>query len=107
MPDLGLTPAYYGNPSATALSYAFDQGLRADLPAGVTYFDAFGFMHAVVANPGAFGFTDVTDPCLVGITPCSNPNRYLFGMTYIRRLPQTQFWQANLKRLLHPNLRRY
>ncbi len=78
MPDLGLTPEFYGNPNATAFSYAFDQALRANLPTGVTYFDTFGFMHAVVANPGAFGFTDVTDPCLVGITPCSNPNQYLF-----------------------------
>ncbi len=78
MPDLGLTPAYYGNPSATAFSYAFDQALQANLPHGVTYFDTFGFMHVVVSNPGAFGFTDVTDPCLVGLTPCSNPNQYLF-----------------------------
>ncbi len=38
-------------------------------------------MHLVVSNPGAFGFTDVTDPCLVGLTPCSNPNQYLFWDT--------------------------
>jgi cholinesterase len=77
-PDLGLTPAYYGNASATAFSYAFDQALQSNLPRGVTYFDTFGFMHLVVSNPGAFGFTDVTDPCLVGLNPCSNPNQYLF-----------------------------
>jgi phospholipase/lecithinase/hemolysin len=78
MPDLGLTPAYYGDPSATAFSFAFDQALRANLPKGATYYDTFGFMHAVVANPGAFGFTDVTNPCLVGLNPCSNPNQFLF-----------------------------
>jgi phospholipase/lecithinase/hemolysin len=78
MPDLGLTPAYYGDASATAFSFAFDQALQANLPKGATYFDTFGFMHLVVNNPGAFGFTDVTDPCLVGLTPCSNPNQYLF-----------------------------
>jgi phospholipase/lecithinase/hemolysin len=78
MPDLGLTPAYFGNASATAFSFAFDQALQANLPKGVTYFDTFGFMHLVVSNPGAYGFTDVTDPCLVGLTPCSNPNQYLF-----------------------------
>jgi phospholipase/lecithinase/hemolysin len=78
MPDLGLTPAYYGNPLATGFSFAFDQALQGNLPKGVTYFDTFGFMHLVVSNPGAFGFTDVTDPCLVGITPCANPNQYLF-----------------------------
>src|SRR5262249_49861258 len=63
MPDMGLTPAYYGNSAATAFSFAFDQALEANLPRGVTYFDTFGFMHLVVSNPGAFGFTDVTDPC--------------------------------------------
>jgi phospholipase/lecithinase/hemolysin len=78
MPDLGLTPKYYGNALATGFSLAFDQALQAKLPKGVTYFDTFGFMHVVVSNPGLFGFTDVTDPCLVGLTPCSNPNQYLF-----------------------------
>lgn len=78
MPDLGLTPAYYGDPSATAFSFAFDQALQANLPKGATYYDTFGFMHLVVANPGAYGFTNVTDPCLVGLTPCSNPDQYLF-----------------------------
>ena len=34
-------------------------------------------MHLVVANPGAFGFTDVTDPCLVGAnTVLPIPNQY-------------------------------
>jgi len=78
MPDLGLTPRYIGNPSATAFSFAFDQALQANLPKGAKYFDTFGFMHQVVANPGAYGFTDVTDACLTGLTPCSNPNQYLF-----------------------------
>jgi len=78
MPDLGLTPAYYGDPAATAFSLSFDQALQALLPHGVAYFDTFGFMHQVVANPGAYGFTDVTHSCLVGLTPCSNPNQYLF-----------------------------
>ena len=78
MPDLGLTPAFYGSISASGFSQAFDLTLQANLPKGVTYFDTFGFMHLVVSNPGAFGFTDVTDPCLVGLTPCANPNQYLF-----------------------------
>jgi cholinesterase len=83
MPDLGLTPLYIGlggmqQANATAFSYAFDQALQASLPKSVMYFDTFGFMHLVVANPNAFGFTDVTDPCLAGTTPCLNPNQYLF-----------------------------
>ncbi len=83
MPDLGLTPRYIGlggiqQAQATAFSYAFDQALQANLPQGVTYFDTFTFMHEVVANPGLFGFTDVTDACLTGLTPCANPGQYLF-----------------------------
>ncbi len=78
MADMGLTPAYHGNAAATAFSFAFDQALQANLPQGVMYFDTFGFMHVVVNNPGAFGFTDVTNACLVGTTPCANPNQYLF-----------------------------
>jgi phospholipase/lecithinase/hemolysin len=81
MPDLSLTPAYYGSASASGFSQAFDLNLQASLPKGVTYFDTLGFMHLVVSNPGAYGFTDVTDPCLVGLTPCSNPDQYLFWDT--------------------------
>jgi cholinesterase len=82
MADLGLTPAYLGNTSATAFSFAFDQTLHANLPKGVTYFDTFGFMQLVVSNPGKFGFMNVTQPCLVGMTLCSTQiqvqNQYLF-----------------------------
>ena len=80
MPDLGLTPAYFGDSNATAFSFAFDQALQANLPKGATYFDTFGFMHLVVANPGAFGFMDVTNPCLdiANNTICSNPSQFLF-----------------------------
>ena len=99
MPDMGLTPAYYGDQAATGFSFAFDQALQASLPHGVTYFDTFGFMHLVVSNPGAFGFTDVTDPCLVGLTPCTNPNQYLFWddlhpTTAADRLLAAQFAKA-------------
>jgi len=80
MPDLSLTPEFYGSAIAGGFSQAFDLTLQANLPSGVTYFDTFGFMHYVVANPGMFGFTNVTDPCLVDVTqlPCANPDQYLF-----------------------------
>ena len=87
MPDLGLTPFYLAQGStkaalATAFSLAFDQALQHGLPNGVTYYDTFGFMNLVVSHPGAFGFTNVTDPCLVALTPCSPKiqvqNQYLF-----------------------------
>ena len=87
MPDLGLTPFFLAQgrtqaAKATAFSLAFDLALQSSLPKGVTYFDTFDFMHMIVSHPGAFGFTDVTDPCLVALTPCSPKlqvqNQYLF-----------------------------
>ena len=33
-------------------SQQFNAALLAGLPKGVTYFDTYGFMHQVVANPG-------------------------------------------------------
>jgi len=78
MPDLGLTPDYYGNLGATQLSMYFNSLLLSELPKGVTYFNTFNFMHEVVGDPSAFGFTDVTDPCFNGVTVCANPGQYLF-----------------------------
>lgn len=83
MPDLGLTPeiralgpGYVA--AATFLSQYFNTKLLSELPTGVKYYDTFGFMNNVVAHPDAYGFTDVTDQCLVGSTPCSNETQYLF-----------------------------
>jgi phospholipase/lecithinase/hemolysin len=78
MADLSLTPAYYGDPAAQAFSQAFNSLLLANLPAGVSYFDMYDFMHAVVADPAAYGLINVTDPCLVGNNACPNPDQYLF-----------------------------
>ncbi|MBZ5727671.1 MAG: SGNH/GDSL hydrolase family protein [Acidobacteriia bacterium] len=85
MPDLGLTPRFraQGAPvaaGASALTDAFNAALQASLPAGVTYFDTAALLRAVVSNPGAFGFTNVTDPCLnlATSTVCNNPNQFLF-----------------------------
>jgi len=78
MPDLGLTPAFHGDAQATALSLYFNQLLLAGLPAGTTYFDEFALLHEVVGDPGAFGLTNVTDPCFDGVTVCQNPDQYLF-----------------------------
>jgi phospholipase/lecithinase/hemolysin len=78
LPDLGLTPDYYGNSALSAFSFAFNQLLQGSLPKGTSYVDMFGLIHEIAANPGAFGFTNVKDPCFNGITVCSNPDQYLF-----------------------------
>jgi len=78
MPDLGLTPDFYGNPLATAYAQQFNTLLLASLPSNATYVDTFNLLRSINANPAAYGFTDVTDPCFNGTTVCANPNQYLF-----------------------------
>lgn|SRR5215469_1925225 len=78
MPDLGLTPDFYGDPVATAYAQQFNALLLASLPSGATYFDTFNLLHQITSDPSAFGLTDVTDPCFNGTTVCSNPDQYLF-----------------------------
>lgn len=94
VPDLGKTPAAIatgpaGVAAASALTAFFDQSLVASLPlvdAGLNLqvLDTYSLIDGIAANPSAFGFTDVTDPCLTGAvnysggTACANPNQYLF-----------------------------
>jgi phospholipase/lecithinase/hemolysin len=78
MPDLGLTPDFYGNSTATGYSELFNAQLQVSLPVGATYVDTFGLMHQIVNNPSAYGFTNVTTPCLSGVTVCAHPGQYLF-----------------------------
>jgi phospholipase/lecithinase/hemolysin len=56
----------------------FNAQLFAGLPAGVQFFDTATLIRSMVANPVAYGFTNVTDPCLIGMTVCANPSQYLF-----------------------------
>src|SRR3546814_1628469 len=67
LPDLGLTPAFRagGAPmmaQGTALASAYNQALFAGLASqglSVIPVDTFGFLNEVVANPGAYGFSNV------------------------------------------------
>jgi cholinesterase len=83
MPDLGLTPYFHSlGPAAaaggSAITDYFNTMLVAGLPSGVTFFDTAGLMRNIVANPSAFGFTNVTSQCFDGTTVCANPDQYLF-----------------------------
>ena len=80
LPNLGLTPEFYGSSIATAYSNAFNTDLLAGLPSGATYFNTNAFFNAVVADPSAYGFTNTTTACLNSITDtvCSDPSQYLF-----------------------------
>jgi phospholipase/lecithinase/hemolysin len=77
VPDLGQTPGItalgpVASAAATALSLFFDQAVLQDLApveaAGLTVYDldTFNLIDAAVQDPGAFGFSNVTDPCWTG-----------------------------------------
>jgi outer membrane lipase/esterase len=89
--DAGLTPEYPNLTDSmflTQLSALFNDQLNQSLAAiaasGVNVYtvDIFQLQKDVGANPAAFGFTNVTDPCLTfgatGPAICSNPDDYLF-----------------------------
>jgi phospholipase/lecithinase/hemolysin len=106
VPDLGKTPdAIAGGPTAEAGASALAAAFNATLLNGsgpipplsslgaadglnLHVFDTFSALDTVIADPGAFGFTNVTSPCLVGAvnysggTPCAptmaGQNQYLF-----------------------------
>jgi phospholipase/lecithinase/hemolysin len=83
MPDLGLTPYFESlGPLAAAQASlatdAFNAALQANLPAGVLFYDTAALVRGIVANPGAYGFTNVTQPCFDGTTVCADPSQYLF-----------------------------
>jgi phospholipase/lecithinase/hemolysin len=103
MPDLSLTPAYYGDAAAQAFSQTFNSLLVGSLPAGVTYFDTYDFMHAIVADPAAYGLTNVTAPCLVGTTPCPDPNQYLFWDSMHPTTAADAIWAAQLEKAAVPD----
>jgi phospholipase/lecithinase/hemolysin len=93
-PDLGLVPAVRllgpaAQAGATALSAGYNMGLAAAVTAlsalpgiNIVSVDLFGALNNMVANPGAYGLTNVTDMCITpgvkGNAECSNPKAYLF-----------------------------
>jgi phospholipase/lecithinase/hemolysin len=90
VPDLGTTPmAISQGPAAQAALSQLSAGLDAALVpsfaalaaadgVNIQTLNTYLLLDSIVASPPSFGFTDVTDPCLVGITACANPNQFLF-----------------------------
>ena len=96
LPDIGLTPqAVAGGPAvvagASALTKVFNATLQsllassevADAHLDLDLLDLYGLMGSVVADPSAFGFSNVTDPCKSGSvggpgSVCASPGSYLF-----------------------------
>jgi phospholipase/lecithinase/hemolysin len=94
VPDVGLTPAVtpYGpvvSAGATALTQLYNQGVWQIVQGfdaagfNVRQADLFGFNSAVFANPSAYGFTNITSPCLQSNdTICANPDEYFYWDTF-------------------------
>ena len=84
IPNLGLTPEFYGSAVATAYSLAFNNSLQATLPRGATYVDTFNLLTMVESNPAAYGFNNQPSvPCYRGYpappsSACANASGYLF-----------------------------
>jgi len=92
--NLGLTPEALNagtSQAATLLSAQYDEILHDALIQAATggvniiQFDTFAWLNKIVAHPGAFGLTNVSDACYSGFiffdpnaTECANPNDYLF-----------------------------
>jgi phospholipase/lecithinase/hemolysin len=102
VPNLGVTPGAIASGPTIAgalstLSAAFDTALvygAGPIPslAGIagadgltlSVLDTYSLLDSVVGDPGAYGFANVTAPCLTGEvnysggTACSTPSQYLF-----------------------------
>lgn len=69
VPDLGKTPAAGsgvgpGAAGASQIASTFNSFLSGALAgSGATIFDTYGRINAIVSNPGAFGFSNVTQAC--------------------------------------------
>jgi phospholipase/lecithinase/hemolysin len=76
--DIGTMPAR--SASNRQLSIDFNSALVSALAglSNVTLFepDFFSFVDSVMANPGAFGFTDVTTSCYY--SACANPDQFFY-----------------------------
>ena len=89
LPNLGDTPGV-SDPAQSAGLNLLTQGhnnalsttldiLQTSFPhANIRLLDANQQFQTITNEPSLFGFTNVTDSCLSGVVPCSNPDEYLF-----------------------------
>lgn len=89
LPRLGLTPQFRPTPLAALADYAgstFNSGLQTALLAtararpgtNIILFDVAKVSDLLAADPGRFGFTNVTQPCFTGVAVCADPDSYLY-----------------------------
>ncbi len=81
IPDIGLTPSSraagaLGMAQGTALAAAYNDALFSGLSAAglrVIPVDTFHLLQEIVADPGTYGFTNVTDTACTAVLPTCNP----------------------------------
>lgn len=88
LPDLGKLPATRNTPNSfflNQLTRTHNSNLAATLNdlsqkpgINIISIDVNSLFNQVIAEPQKFGFTNVTQSCLVNLNPCANPNKYLF-----------------------------
>lgn len=90
VPDIGLTPAIraFGAPAmalgsgiATAMNdalYAMLGGLPPSVSGDIHLLDLYGLLDQIVADPAAFGLTDVTDACAYSPSCIADPSGTFF-----------------------------
>ncbi|GBE93082.1 GDSL family lipase [Nostoc cycadae WK-1] len=89
LPDLGKLPATSSNTNSfnlSSLTQAHNQGLRRSLKIlsqqhpdlEIVSLDANTLYRSAIANPAAFGLTNVSSSCLSGSQVCGNPDQFLF-----------------------------
>ncbi len=84
VPDLGRSPAVMAGGSgaaaaATFVAQLFNQALQTILPVpGVTLFDDYTTIDAVLDHRNSHGLTNVTDACAAGPAVCTTPESYFF-----------------------------
>ena len=109
-PNLGLAPAVIASGAAdlaTFLTASMNTALFARLAGepGVTIFDVFGVGTQFAANPGLYGFTNVTDACGAvigancnqyaywdGIHPTAAAHRVLADQFAVATIPEPETW---------------
>jgi outer membrane lipase/esterase len=91
LPNLGATPSSIaGGPAAqlggllatvtynATLNAATQQLAALNPKVNLVQMDWFAVSNVISANPAAFGFTNITQPCFNGVTVCANPNSFTF-----------------------------
>ena len=84
VPNLGATPAALSQGAvASGVGSFFAQTMNGALAtrltgeAGVSTFDIYGLIGLINTNPGAYGFTNTTNACVVS-AGCTNASQYAF-----------------------------